>query len=62
MRNEIDDEEVKTVLRAAEHGGDEDSAWVLLEAVEQAVAGAVEEVTEGAAEVGARWRGLSGRT
>ena len=48
---EIDDEEVKTVLRAAEHGGDEDSAWVLLEAVEQAVAGAVEEVTEGAAEV-----------
>ena len=32
---EIDDEEVKTVLRAAEHGGDEDGAWVLLEPVEQ---------------------------
>ena len=31
---EIDDEEVKTVLRAADYGGDEDGAWVLLEAVE----------------------------
>ena len=31
---EIDDEEVKTVLRAVDHGGDEDGAWVLLEAVE----------------------------
>ena len=30
---DIDDEEVKTVLRAAEHGGDEDGAWVLLEPV-----------------------------
>ena len=28
---EIDDEEVKTVLRAVDHGGDEDGAWVLLE-------------------------------
>ena len=27
---EIDGEEVKTVLRSAEHGGDEDGAWVLL--------------------------------
>jgi hypothetical protein len=33
---EIDDDEVKTVLRAAEHGGDEDGAWVLLEPVESA--------------------------
>ena len=33
---EIDDEEVKTVLRAAEHGGEEDGAWVLLEPVEPA--------------------------
>ena len=31
---EIDGEEVKTVLRSAEHGGDEDGAWVLLESVE----------------------------
>ncbi len=31
---EIDDEEVKTVLRAAEHGGEEDGAWVLLEPAE----------------------------
>ena len=31
---EIDDEEEKTVLRAADYGGDEDGAWVLLEAVE----------------------------
>ena len=30
---EIDDDEVKTVLRAADHGGDEDGAWVLLEPV-----------------------------
>ena len=36
---EIDDEEVKTVLRAADYGGDEDGAWVLLEAVEPAVVG-----------------------
>ena len=35
---EIDDEEVKTVLRAADYGGDEDGAWVLLEAVELAEA------------------------
>ena len=28
---EIDDEEVKTVLRAAEHGAEEDGAWILLE-------------------------------
>ena len=33
---EIDEEEVKTVLRAADYGGDEDGAWVLLEAVEPA--------------------------
>ena len=33
---EMDDEEVKTVLRAADYGGDEDGAWVLLEAVEAA--------------------------
>ena len=33
MYYEIDDEEVKTVLRTAEHGGDEDGAWVLLEPV-----------------------------
>ena len=30
---EIDDEEVKTVLRTADYGGDEDGAWVLLEPV-----------------------------
>ena len=30
---EIDDEEVKTVLRAIDYGGDEDGAWVLLETV-----------------------------
>jgi hypothetical protein len=29
---DIDEEEVKTVLRASEHGGDEEGAWVLLEA------------------------------
>ena len=34
---EIDDEEVKTVLRADEYGGDEDMSWVLLA---EAVAGA----------------------
>ena len=33
---EMDDEEVKTVLRAAEHGGDEEGAWVLIEPVEPA--------------------------
>jgi hypothetical protein len=33
---EIDDEEVKTVLRTADYDGDEDGAWVLLEAVEAA--------------------------
>ena len=32
----MDDEEVKTVLRAAEHGGDEEGAWVLIEPVEPA--------------------------
>ena len=32
---EIDDDEVKTVLRATEHDGDEDGAWVLLEPAEQ---------------------------
>ena len=31
---EIDAEEVNTVLRAAEHGGDEDGSWMLLEQVE----------------------------
>ena len=34
---EIDDEEVKMVLRADEYGGDEDMLWVLLA---EAVAGA----------------------
>ena len=34
---EIDDEEVETVLRAADYGGDEDGAWVLLELVEAEV-------------------------
>ena len=33
---EIDDEEVKTVLRTADYGGDDEGAWVLLEAVEAA--------------------------
>jgi hypothetical protein len=37
---EIDDEEVNTVLRAAEHGGEEDGSWVLLEPAQQAVAAA----------------------
>ena len=36
---EIDDEEVRTLLRAAEHGGDEEGSWVLLE---PAAAAAVE--------------------
>ena len=35
---EIDDEEVKTVLRPADYGGDEDGAWVLLEEVEPVAA------------------------
>ena len=35
---EIDAEEVNTVLRAAEHGGDEDGSWMLLEQVEPVVA------------------------
>ena len=30
---EINDEEVGTVLRASEYGGDEDMAWVLLAAL-----------------------------
>ena len=30
---EIDGQEVKTVLRRDEYGGDDDCAWVLLEAV-----------------------------
>ena len=33
---EIDEEEVKTVLRSTEHGGDGEGAWVLLEPVEPA--------------------------
>ena len=47
---EIDDEEVKTVLRAVDHGGDEDGAWVLLEAVEPAAA-PVEPVAAAAGDV-----------
>ena len=35
---EIDDEDVKTVLRTAEHGGNEDGSWVLLEPVEPTTA------------------------
>ena len=35
---EIDDEEVNTVLRAAEHGGEEDGSWVLLEPAQPAAA------------------------
>ena len=46
---EIDDEEVKTVLRAAEHGSDEDGAWVLLEPVEPAALTAAVELVEPAA-------------
>ena len=34
---EIDGEEVKTVLRAADYGGEEDGAWVLLEPSELSV-------------------------
>ena len=40
---EVDDEEVMTVLRITEHGGEEDGAWVLLEPTEPVVA-AVEPV------------------
>lgn len=35
---EIDDQEVKTVLRSTEYGGDGDGAWVLLEPTEPAAA------------------------
>ena len=35
---ELDQETAKTVLRLDEYGGDEDGAWVLLEAVELAEA------------------------
>ena len=40
---EIDDEEVNTVLRAAEHGGEEDGSWVLLEPAQPAAAAAAME-------------------
>ena len=36
---EIDNEEVKTVLRAEEHGGDDEMSWVLLDQAENEAAG-----------------------
>ena len=38
LLHEIDGEEVGSVLRADEYGGDEDFSWVLLESVEGASA------------------------
>ena len=49
---EIDDEEVKTVLRSSEYGGDEDGAWVLLEPVEPAAGPVLEVPPESAGEPG----------
>ena len=40
---EIDDEEVNTVLRAAEHGAEEDGAWIRLEPQPAAAAAAAVE-------------------
>ena len=36
---EIDNEEVKTGLRAEEHGGDDEKSWVLLDQAENEAAG-----------------------
>ena len=47
---EIDDEEVKTVLRTAEHGGEEDGSWMLLERVEPGVEPVAEPVAAAAVE------------
>ena len=47
---EIDDEEVNTVLRTADHGGEEDGSWMLLELVEPVAAPVAEPVAAAAVE------------